>query len=300
MTDHSFGGNWTEIKLSIIETYLSIYTTALKNQVFDLHYIDAFAGTGERQQVIKEAPLLKEPETTITYDGSVKKALKVEPPFKNYHFIEANHKRFKQLEKITSQYSDRKINLYPEDANLAIPKIINQSMNRKSRAALFLDPYGLSVDWETLQYIQASKRIDAWFLFSLSGLYRNASIEFDEVEDYKIQKLNRVLGTDEWQKCFYSDESANEEKGQTSFDFGLKDEPQNTTKTRTANVTDLENYVFKRLNSIFPYVHKPVALPGRNSGRAQMYSFFLCVSNPNKNAWGLAAKFGSAVTRKFE
>jgi len=48
MTDHTFGGPWTEIKLDAVEYYLKCYTKALKYAHFDLTYIDAFAGTGDR------------------------------------------------------------------------------------------------------------------------------------------------------------------------------------------------------------------------------------------------------------
>ena len=44
--DPSFGGPWTQEKLEILRRYLDAYTTALKNQPFDLWYIDAFAGSG--------------------------------------------------------------------------------------------------------------------------------------------------------------------------------------------------------------------------------------------------------------
>jgi|WetSurMetagenome_2_1015567.scaffolds.fasta_scaffold293415_2 three-Cys-motif partner protein len=47
MTAHRFGGGWTQIKLDVLEKYLSAYVTALKNKQFELLYIDAFAGTGE-------------------------------------------------------------------------------------------------------------------------------------------------------------------------------------------------------------------------------------------------------------
>ena len=47
MTNHpSFGGPWTQEKLEILRQYLDTYTTVLKNQPFNLTYIDAFAGSG--------------------------------------------------------------------------------------------------------------------------------------------------------------------------------------------------------------------------------------------------------------
>ena len=45
---HEFGGQHTDLKLSVIEKYLSGYTTALRSQFSQLWYIDAFAGTGSR------------------------------------------------------------------------------------------------------------------------------------------------------------------------------------------------------------------------------------------------------------
>ena len=48
MTDHEFGGQHTEIKLSIVEGYLKSYATALRPKFKELWYIDAFAGTGAR------------------------------------------------------------------------------------------------------------------------------------------------------------------------------------------------------------------------------------------------------------
>jgi hypothetical protein len=44
----SFGGQWTQRKLAKVSSYLTAYTTALKNMPFRLIYIDAFAGTGYR------------------------------------------------------------------------------------------------------------------------------------------------------------------------------------------------------------------------------------------------------------
>ena len=44
--DRSFGGQWTREKLEILRRYLDAYTTALKNQPFNLVYVDAFAGPG--------------------------------------------------------------------------------------------------------------------------------------------------------------------------------------------------------------------------------------------------------------
>jgi hypothetical protein len=47
--EHSYGGPWTEIKLDAVTYFNQCYTKALTPVGFDLWYIDAFAGSGERQ-----------------------------------------------------------------------------------------------------------------------------------------------------------------------------------------------------------------------------------------------------------
>src|SRR3984893_12705789 len=46
--DHEFGSQDTDLKLSVVETYLRTYTRALTGKWPEIWYIDAFAGTGSR------------------------------------------------------------------------------------------------------------------------------------------------------------------------------------------------------------------------------------------------------------
>ena len=45
---HEFGGSWTEEKLKMVEKYLQAYAVIMNNYRFA--YIDAFAGTGYREE----------------------------------------------------------------------------------------------------------------------------------------------------------------------------------------------------------------------------------------------------------
>ena len=49
-----FGGDWIQEKLARVSSYLTAYTSALKNMPFSLVYIDAFAGTGCRNSKIED------------------------------------------------------------------------------------------------------------------------------------------------------------------------------------------------------------------------------------------------------
>jgi len=56
MTDHSFGGDWTEDKLARLRKYLTahrtIFTRNERARYFTTWYVDAFAGTGSRSSGI--------------------------------------------------------------------------------------------------------------------------------------------------------------------------------------------------------------------------------------------------------
>ncbi|WP_020558847.1 three-Cys-motif partner protein TcmP [Thiofilum flexile] len=297
---HKFGGAWTEIKLAILRDYLSFYTKALQYQPtrenpFQLMYIDAFAGTGEREQIIQEAaPLFNEEKEVDILDGSARIALATQPAFASYHFIEKKKKHYERLQEIvqSEEYKHLKdrIKLYHADANNQLSSIIHTYlMGRASyltRAVLFLDPYGLGVEWSTLQQINATEKTDLWFLFSLSGLYRNTSIEFDNIENYKKQRINTIFGTDEWQRIFYSNEYT-DKQGDLFGGFSNK-------TTRTASIKELENYVHQRLSSLFHYVAQPVPLPVTG---VQQFSLFLCVSNKGQKATDLAKRVANDIIR---
>ena len=73
-------GNWTEMKLQILQDYAKEYAKILKSQPYIKHvaYIDGFAGAG--------AHISKESGEVIK--GSPARALAIEPRFSHYHFVE--------------------------------------------------------------------------------------------------------------------------------------------------------------------------------------------------------------------
>lgn len=290
MVKHIFGGHWTEIKLQLLKLYLKFYTTALKNQPFKKVYIDAFAGTGERHERMLAAPLFEEEEDEDekTLDGSVKIALDINPPFDKYYFIERDEKRYNRLLEVIKPYkNNRNLKAYNSEANEHIQQLCKQINWKQNRAVLFLDPYGLSVNWETLQIISNTKAIDLWFLFSLSGLYRQASIDFDSIEEYKKKKITAILGTNAWESEIYQHKHP---KQNDIFD----DNPDK--KERTASVKDLEIYIKKRLETLFPHVEPAFPLPLSGS---QLYSLFFCISNPSSKAIGLSKNMMIYLRKEF-
>lgn len=290
LVEHCFGGSWTEIKLDILKKYLSFYTTALKNKKFELLYIDAFAGSGTRTERIPESPIFDETEQKIVYDGSTKIALDVIPKFDRYLFIDNNPKRYDALNIIKDSHPDIKITVTKDDANKVIQEIAKKPIwnSNKYRGVIFLDPYGNHVEWKTLEAISSTKSFDVWFLFPISGVYRQASHDFNKIENYKKENLNKMFGTASWENAFYKQ---SEQSGQSDI-FG-----ESGDKKERIKVEEIEKWVKNRLKECFYYVSSPLPLPQKG---AQLFSLFFCVSNPSDKALGLALRAANHILNKHE
>lgn len=176
---HAFGGAWTELKLAAVSYYFEFFTKVLKERSFELWYIDAFAGSGTRVEHIEIGGLLHGVPSEITTHelaGSVLKALEIDPPFRRLVFIEGHGGRFKELDAIRQTHPERNIECCHGDANEELQRIFSSapwSRQRgsagKLRAVVFLDPYGMNVEWETLKQLAQTRSVDVWYLFSVGG-----------------------------------------------------------------------------------------------------------------------------------
>jgi len=271
---HKFGGDWTTEKLTILGGYLSAYTTALKKQKFRTGYIDAFAGSGYRtpsgpptvegQTLFADAELA-EPESKQWLDGSARIALNTSPRFDKYIFIERNRQRCGALEALKSEFTTlaKDIDIRQAEANAAIRDICTKNWTRH-RAVLFLDPYGLQVEWTTIAAIAGTKSIDMFLLFPLGiGVNRLLTRDADIPPGWR-RRLDLLLGTTDWYDEFYRFESE-----KTLFD----DAPsERVVKASTATIG---RYFNERLKGIFAAVaEEPRVL--KNRAGCPLYTSLLC------------------------
>lgn len=268
---HSFGGPWTQIKLELLERYLAFFNTALQNQPsvsnrFRRIYIDAFAGTGECEIKLSEGVF-------CTIEGSARIAITTSPPFDELHLIDINAEHVAELKSLISKSNFK---VHEDDANNALKKIIDDIDWKKSRGVLFLDPYGMSVDWSTLERIASTKSLDVWYLFPLSATYRQAANRLEKIDEHKATKLDAILGTVDWRSTFYA-ESAQE----NLFDSGK-------TAIRVANPRDIATFVWERLAKVFQgWVSEPILLPENGP---PMFALFFASSNPSSAAIKLSKR----------
>ena len=171
------------------------------------------------------------------------------------------------------------------DANVLLREICRPDYWRKRRGVIFLDPFGMSVEWSTLQMIAATKALDVWFLFPLLGTVRNLPRDADALDETKRAAVTRVLGTDDWFDVFYPEPHITK---------NLLDIP--SPRRRTASIDEIEAYVQKRLETIFLHVESPKRL--RASGNRSLFSLFFAVSNPSSKAIELARKGAAHILKK--
>jgi three-Cys-motif partner protein len=284
--DHQFGGDWTSRKLEILAAYLADYRKALKNQPFTLAYIDAFAGTGYRTPQTPDDPGslplfpdLAAPEPQALLDGSARLALQVEPPFDSYVFIERNRERCEALESLKSDFPQRAndVRIRRGDANHEIQKMCGANWTGR-RAVLFLDPYGMEVDWETIKAVAASRAIDMWLLFPLGiGVNRMLTKRPEDIPESWRRRLTILLGTDEWENEFYRTESA-------KMLFG---EEERVVK---ASLEGIAGYFVARLDTIFPGVAEHPAVLTNSKG-SPLYLF--CFAAANKRGAPIALRIAN-------
>lgn len=285
-SEHLFGGAWTEVKLEVLVEYLTMYTRALKPQGFDLWYIDAFAGSGERIEVRpSDGPLLGPSEIrTEVYDGSAKRALSVQPPFDHFVFIEKMLARCEALERLVAAHPSRDIRVVRGDANAVLKDMVVQppwSLQGSShaRGVVFLDPYAMHMDWATLTALAGTRAFDVWYLFPLQAVVRN--LARDAARIISEERLDRALGP-EWRELY--------EMTKPQGFFPLEPELR-----REATKREVEGWFRRRLGDVFAYVSKPLPIL---TTRGQDFSLFLTVANPSRKAVDLARKFAEHVRTK--
>lgn len=278
-----FGGPWTQHKLECLAKYLHAYTQIFhKNpraRHFDTTYVDAFAGTGYMKA--PEVPLLgfmsEFLEGVESYQkGSVVRALEVEPPFNHYLFIEKDAQRFRELEDLRTRFSNKDIQLKQEDANSFLHKWCTALDPKKSRAVVFLDPFGTNVSWSLIHAIARTQAIDLWILFPLFAVNRML------IRDKKPpaawgKRLNEIFGTSDWEKEFYSDFHP------TLLESAGLESPQMVEKV--ADYEKIGQFFVARLRSIFVAAAEPLLLT--NSQGSPLYLFCFAAGNQKGATTGL-------------
>ena len=283
---HSFGGPWTEDKLQRIDDYLDAYMTIfsgnLRASKLNTIYLDAFAGTGFRTSPVAEdraegslfEDALEDPDADSLKKGSAYVALRTKPPFGRYIFVDRNPAHAESLAALRQEFPELadRISVLAADANTFLQEWCRKTNWKVNRAVVFLDPYGMQVDWSTIEAIAATKAIDLWILFPLGQAVNRLLTRHDIPEGGQAQRLTRFFGTEDWKGAFYEEADT-----QLSMFEAFGEETGHAKRT---NFDAIGRFFVNRLEQVFVGVSKS-PLPLRNSKGVPLFLLCFAVANPN-------------------
>jgi three-Cys-motif partner protein len=193
-------GEWSEIKLEIIKEYAGAYTSILSKKAWceGYAYIDAFAGAGKNIS-----------KTTGDFvPGSPLNALSVRPSFTEYYFIDLDSEKVEELERLAVDNPSIKVHHGDCNEKLVDEILPNLTFNTYKRALCILDPYGLTLEWRTVEFAGRIKTIDIFINFPVMDINRNVLFEdLSRATEDDIKRMNTFWGDGSWQEILYRKQS---------------------------------------------------------------------------------------------
>ena len=263
---NKFGGNWTEQKIEMVVDYAKAYLTIMnKYPQFKTLYFDGFAGSGD---------IFKDDKVDIEIiKGTAVRILEINYPrsFDMYYFVEKDEKNKTGLDTIiTKQFPEKrsKCSIVNEDCNdklLSMSKFLKDNTN--FRVLAFIDPYGMSVNWSSIEVLK-KLGIDLWILVP-TGMGVNRLLKNDfNISEAWLSKLEKFLGLhrNEILNYFYK------QKSELTL-FG-----QETMMQKEKDAIERAGELYrKRLNEVFDFVSE--AFKMKNSTGTIMYHFMMASNN---------------------
>jgi three-Cys-motif partner protein len=283
----AFGGQHTRRKLDIVAKYLDAYVTVMKKQDFRLYYVDGFAGSGGSAPK-GEAQVSVDPMLFPAVDfleGSPIRALTIDPPFDHYIFIDKNGENVKSLSNLCADFPHRSIEVVPGDANARLMEFCDRiASGRLDRAVIFLDPFGLSVRWQTIERIAATKKVDLWYLVPVDGMSRQ--IKDDGSFLPGASRIDEIWGSAAWRT-----KAVRRVDGASDL-FGVLDERHE----KTAKAKQFSEMFREHLQDVFAGGVAKTYLPlGR--GRRHDFSLMFACANPSPAASQAAMRIANHILR---
>lgn len=245
-------GYWSEIKLDIIRQYALQYSRILTSQRNpELHhvYIDAFAGSGKHISRM----------TKGFVPGSPQIALDINPPFKEYYFIDIDGDKVAELNEIVSNRPEAHV--LEGDCNSKLLTEVFPRVRYKDfrRGLCLLDPYGLDLNWEVIKIAGQMGSIEIFLNFPVMDMNRNVFWSNPVgVDPTDISRMNAFWGDDSWKEVAYRP---------TVNLFGEVWEMKESIRTIALAFRE-------RLQEIAEFKHVSQPLPMRNTKGATIYYLF--------------------------
>ncbi len=255
------------IKLVILGYFIPVYTPIAKKYFNRIYYLDLFSGSGLNKVDREGQESLEFAGSPVVCAYSASKS-----PFTKLFLFESNQnfnsvikRRLKYLESLEkpSWIKDRWKVFPPNDVNLMINKIVgitNEIPN--SHSLIFIDPWGLELNWTTLEVLLKKTDSDIMMYFDIDGLWRNIKAAKSESATSKGQSLKNdlFLGGSYWNHCRDSKEVFQRYMSQilpyrAAFrKFEIKD--KGTTKYYVLFLTKREAAWLRSLDQLSKYIER--------------------------------------------
>jgi three-Cys-motif partner protein len=257
-------GPWSEIKLAIVREYASAYSRILAARKFHHLYIDAFAGGGtllsrSRDELIPGSPI---------------NALDIDPPFREFHFIDLSSAKVTQLRDLTKGRTN--VTIHNGDANVVLRSLFPTILwDEYKRALCLLDPYGLHYQWDVVHAAGQMRTIEIFLHFSILDANRNVLRRNpDQIDPEQARRLTAAWGDASWRDVAYT------RTGLFQFENKVTNE-------------EIARAYQERLRRVAGFAYVPDPLPIRNSKGVVIYYLYFAAQQP------VAAKIVRDIFRKY-
>lgn len=269
--------------MDIVVSYAKAYLTVMKAQTWaKTIYFDGFAGSGSiadestgelpHSEGLWELLGLEAPEGEEVRKGTALRILEITDPkpFDIYYFVEKNETHQRELkEQVKANYPDRKAHVIKGDCNDKLVRMAKYMSEHKNyRALAFIDPYGMSVKWSSIEALK-SLGVDLWILVPTGVGVNRVLVNDGEIPEPWLCTLESFLGLgrEAIRKAFYK---------QLTVSTLFNEEVTLVTKEKDT-VNKVGKLYSNRLKEVFKFVSDPFVM--RNSMNSIMYHFMMATNN---------------------
>jgi len=258
---NNFGGKWTADKIDVFIKYIKAYMQILKKYPqWPLLYFDGFAGSGEIQTSEDEVNLLEGVATQVL-------GLTDPRPFDLLYFVEKDEKKAIKLRSLIDERFPHIENKHVacDDCNnklISLSNFLKRPENKDYRGVVFIDPFGMQVQWESLQALKGL-HLDLWILVPTGTAINRMIVKREKSPKNWFKSLGNFFGLspEEIEKRFYRPNPQMNLFGETD------DRKIDRASEEAANLYK------ERLNTIFKFVSDPLVM--KNSNNAIIFHFFM-------------------------
>jgi len=179
-------GVWTIEKYRRMGYYADLFSTGMKNRWDTRVYVDLYAGSGytaieSTGEIILGSPLI---------------AMTVPDRFDRYVLCDENAESIAALKaRVEDRAPDADVQYITGDVNECVEKVVDciptNTNEQRVLTFCFVDPYDISIAFETIRRLAAGRNIDFLTLLAL-GMDANRNIEL------LPERIDRFLGDDDW------------------------------------------------------------------------------------------------------